>query len=273
LSEEGKLEKDKQEVAVPSWDVLEAESREIQPGVWLFISNNQGEIIRKIGATNASGFQRVSWDYSTESVTRITDKNVSWNPSGPWVAPGQYGAQLYKQIDGQFQPISDLIQFDVKALESHVSESPNFEEVVSFWESTEALSAKARSLSDDINEAQKSVEVFMKAYQRASKRDENLEKELVTTRNQLLLLAQKLGGSDVRNEVGEKNEYPTLWSYLYPAISGTRGATSGPTEEHKKYLAYAQTIEQNLRNELVQIVTNFESYKSALIQVGAPEIK
>ena len=55
--EERKLEKEGLEVTVPEWSVLEDESKELKPNVWLFIYSGE-KIVRKIKAKNNKGFNR-----------------------------------------------------------------------------------------------------------------------------------------------------------------------------------------------------------------------
>ena len=43
---------------------------------------------------------------------------------------------------------------------------------------------------------------------------------MLNNRNKVLDLQKKFGGSKVRKEIGEENEYPTVWSYLWSVSSG-----------------------------------------------------
>lgn len=266
-------EKENKPVGVPTWEILESEKREIKPSVWLFITNNQGEIIRKMEAINSAGIQRVTWDFSTESPVRISPDNVERNPSGTWVSPGLYDAQLFKRIDGKFSAISEKVEVQVVPMKPENIAAKNLNEVAAFWSETQSMSAKARALSEDISNAQKNVDVMIKAYERAPKQDVNLENDLMKKREQLLVLEQKLGGSKARSEVGEKEEFPTLWTYLYAATWGTNGSTYGPTPMHREYMQNAETIYNSLLSELTQITADFSAMKEPLKNIGAPEMK
>ena len=59
------------------------------------------------------------------------------------------------------------------------------------------------------------------------------KKDNLKTRIDILTLEQKINGSKARSEVGEKDEYPTIWNYLWSA-SGSSNSTYGPTSTHKK---------------------------------------
>jgi hypothetical protein len=146
-------------------------------------------------------------------------------------------------------------------------------EVVLFWSKTQKMSAKAQMLSEDVKSAQRKIDILIKAYQYAKQLDENLERELLAKREQLLRIEEKIGGSKSRSEVGEKNDFPTLWNYLYAAIWGTGNSTYGPTPTHQKSLNYAEKIWSDLALELTSSIADYESLKSRLLMLGAPEIR
>lgn len=273
IKTEKELQKENKAVGVPEWEVLEAEKRKMKPSVWLFITNASGEIIRKIEASNSAGIQRVTWDYSTESPNRIGIENLTYNPTGSWVAPGDYEAQLYNRIEGKFTPISEKVAVEVVPMRPENVSASNLNEVTAFWSKTQGVSAKARALSEDIKEAQKKLDVFIKAYERATQRDENLEQELMAKRGKLLLLQQKMGGSQARAEVGEKNEFPTVWNYLYAAVWGTSGSTYGPTPTHQKSLSNAEQLCNQLSEELGLILGDFDKIFRQMKVIGAPMIR
>ena len=82
-----------------------------------------------------------------------------------------------------------------------------------------------------------------------------------------------MGGSEVRSEVGEKNEFPTLWNYLYAAVWGTGGSTYGPTPTHQKSLANAEQLCNQLSEELGLILGDFDKIYRQMKAIGAPMIK
>ena len=75
---------------------------------------------------------------------------------------------------------------------------------------------------------------------------------------QCLNLEQKINGSKVRSEIGERNEYPTIWTYLW-AASGSSNSTYGPTKSHEKNLTNAKVIFNQLNIALNMIINSSES--------------
>ena len=78
------------------WDTLEKEKNEIEPEVWLFVSDQEKNIIKKIKAENESGYNRINWDLSTESKLSLS-LSEDEKRKGPMTGPGKYHSQLFSQ--------------------------------------------------------------------------------------------------------------------------------------------------------------------------------
>ena len=89
-------------------------------------------------------------------------------------------------------------------------------------------------------------------------------------RKEILELEQKIGGSKVRSEIGEQNEYPRMRDYLW-AASGS--STYGPTEMHKQSLANAEKIFIEIEIKLIKIEEMISPLLIQLKKISAPAIK
>ena len=159
--------------------------------------------------------------------------------TGPLVIPGRYSSQLYKQIEGEFTVVSDKVHFKVNPLTKGSLEGSPYDIVVRFWQEVYELRNKANDLSDNIKDTKKKINIALKAYERSKYIKKSLHSDLLDMRKEILELEQKIGGSKVRSEIGEQNEYPRMRDYLW-AASGS--STYGPTEMHKQSLANAEKI-------------------------------
>ena len=66
-------------------------------------------------ATNSKGYQRIHWDLKTASDYALTKSNYQMKHQVIWLHL-QYSAQLFKQIEGLYSPISELIAFSINPL-------------------------------------------------------------------------------------------------------------------------------------------------------------
>lgn len=269
--EEKKKEESDENFGFPEWSLLEKEKRALNPVVWLFIYDANNELIKKIAAKNNKGMNRIAWDLTQESVSTITKGDLDSNPSGAKVAPGKYYVELYKQVNGVFSLISNKAETVIEKQGKGSLESAPHQEVADFWQDVQVLYAVARDINSDINKAQKKLELMLTAYNRANKTDDEIAEGLVTLREEVMLLDQKMNGSEVRSEIGEKNEYPTIWDYLSYVSLGTGYSTSGPTSAHKENFKIAERIKDDLTGELENIETRLDNLEKQLKSIGAPD--
>jgi len=272
IKKEKEKEKENIEISVPDWKTLDEENKSLEPNVWLFIYSKEDKIIKKIKAKNNKGFNRVSWDLSTTSTKTISNKNLDKNESGHIINPGIYFAQLYKQIDGQFTEISEKISFKVKSLRKGSLDGSPSELVVKFWEDVSNLRNKTNDISSEIKDSKSKINQILKAYERAQNIDQNLHLDILKLRIKILDIEQKINGSKAKSEVGEQNDYPTIWSYLWSA-SGSSRSTYGPTKTQKISLENSKKLYDEYKKEIVGIQLSIKKILIELEKIEAPLIK
>ena len=256
LEEKNKNEK-------PNWSKIENELNEIPPSIWIFIYSKENEILRKIKANNSQGFNRISWDLKADAQYLITDKNISKDFYGNMVRPDKYYAQLHKKINGKFSPISNKTEFNVKALLSHVDDLKNIDAVVNYWEDIEKLKRSVYELSYKIDVAQSNLNKLLKAYNLSSKIDSLIERKILEIKDELNVLNKKFNGSKSKKEIGEQNEYPTIWSFLWSA-SGSSASTYGPTPSQLKSLENTKILRQDFNSQLLKINSKINNVNNDL---------
>ena len=89
-------------------------------------------ITKKIQAINKKGFNRISWDLTSESMEVLSSLNYNKEQSGPMVNYGQYSAKLFKRINGLDIPISEMVFFSIKPLYENSLKAQSTEKTVNF---------------------------------------------------------------------------------------------------------------------------------------------
>ena len=268
---EKKSEKENQIIEVPNWEILENEKKEINPAIWIFIYSDKN-IIKKVKAKNKKGLSRVSWNLSSESQSTISKKNFNKEESGSMVNPGEYSAQLFKQIEGEYISISDKKTFKVDQISEGALEGVSIEQVSQFRQKLNNLRNDGNNLSNDIKDLKVKINMMLKAYKRGELLDKKLHSTLLENRIKIMTLLENLGGSQARKEIGEENEFPSMWSYLWSASSGTN-SSYGPTKTHEKSLETANKIFTDIEDGYKEIYEAIKPLDSQLEKIGAPEIR
>ena len=269
--QEKKAKKENKIIEVPNWEILESEKKEINPAIWIFIYSNN-KIIKKVKAKNKKGLSRASWNLSSESQSTISEKNFNKEASGSMVNPGEYSAQLFKQIEGKYISISDKRTFKVNQISKGAIEGVSIEQISQFRNKLNNLRNDGNNLSNEIKDLKVKINMMLKAYKRAALLDEDLHATLLENRIKVMVLLEKLGGSQARKEIGEENEFPSMWSYLWSASSGAN-STYGPTKTHEKSLETANKIFIDIKNDYNEIDLAIKPLNIQLEKIEAPEIK
>jgi photosystem II stability/assembly factor-like uncharacterized protein len=119
--EEAKLVKDGKPVPFPGWDALRKEENEEKPTIVLTVTDEAGQVVRRITGPAAKGLHRVAWDLRYPAVwpTQLeTAEREAWerDPAGPFVVPGTFTVTLAKKVDGVLTPIAEPRTFAVEPL-------------------------------------------------------------------------------------------------------------------------------------------------------------
>ena len=270
LNQEKELEKNKKEVSTPAWNLLELEKNELTPSVWAFIYSQDGSIVKKVKAVNKSGFNRISWDLTSESKNIITKDNFENSSRGNLIAPDEYSAQMFKQIEGKYIAVSNKVKFNVVPLKQGALKGSPYNVVVSHWNEVSELRSKIYHLSKQIKDLKNKSLIALKAYQRAELVDEKINMKILSLREKILELELNVNGSSIKSKVGEQNDYPRMRDYIWAASSYS---TYGPTKQHKESLQNAHTLYNKFNKEYESLNQQIIPINNSLNKINAPVIK
>ena len=270
LNQEKELEKNKKEVSTPTWNLLESEKNELTPSVWAFIYSQDGNIVKKVKAINKSGFNRISWDLTSESKNIITKDNFENSSRGNLITPDEYSAQMFKQIEGKYIAVSNKVKFNVVPLKQGALKGSPYNVVVSHWNEVSELRSKIYHLSKLIKDLKNKNLIALKAYQRAELVDEKINMKILSLREKILELELNVNGSSIKSKVGEQNDYPRMRDYIWAASSYS---TYGPTKQHKESLQNAHTLYNKFNKEYESLNQQINPINNSLNKINAPVIK
>ena len=120
--EEKEKQKKGEDIKYPPYNTLRQEQDEPKPYILFTITDEQGNVLRKIKTDAKKGVNRIVWDFRYNLTTPISlepfDDSVPWNEpaKGYMVVPGKYFVSLSKFEDGVFTEIVKPKEFICKPL-------------------------------------------------------------------------------------------------------------------------------------------------------------
>jgi photosystem II stability/assembly factor-like uncharacterized protein len=106
----------------PSFEAMRAEDDEEDPYLLFTVTDEEGNVVRRLRADPKKGIQRIAWDLRYPASTPVDlsapgpDNPFSDPDVGPLAVPGTYSVSLSSVVDGVPTPLADGVPFQVAPL-------------------------------------------------------------------------------------------------------------------------------------------------------------
>ncbi len=277
--EEAKIEKDKgneprKENPYPTLEQLRAEERELEPAVVLIVSDEEGNVVRRVPASLKAGFHRVAWDLRYPPPTPIDLKEpeedvFSLPPPGAMAAPGKYTIRLAKRVDGVVTPIGDPQTVNVVPLYLSVMQESDRAAVLDFQKKAARVQRAVMGAAKATSEALTRVQYVRKGLDQIDGPDPKLVAEVNTIDKSLRDIDEEIRGDAVLRSHNEPVP-PSLTSRVETAVGGFT-TTSGPTTTQREALKLAEQQAKPLLERLRNLIdTDLADIEKRMNALGAP---
>ena len=258
----------------PTLEQLRAEEREIEPAVVMIVSDEEGNVIRRVNGPAKGGFHRVAWDlrYPPPSPIELKEPEpdvFSPPPGGPLVAPGTYTVRVVKRIDGVDTPLGSAQTFNVVPLYLPIMKESDRAAVLDFQKKAASLQRTVMSASRVAQEALTRIQYIRRALDEIAGPDPKLVAQVNSVDAALRDIDDQLNGDPILRRANEPAP-PSLLDRVNTAVNGLT-TTAPPTATHRESLALAQQQTGPLLERLHKLIevdlANVEKQMNAL---GAP---
>ncbi len=245
----------------PSWEDLRKEDNEENPYLLFTITDEEGNVVRRLKTGVSSGINRVSWDLrypSTRPVKMGSDDDASGFP----VMPGKYKVTMSVFIDGSLTQVANPLEFNAKVLENTTLPAKDRRELVAFQKKVSELSRAVNGAVETVNDIQSKIEILKSALLRT----ENAPHELTELANRILQRNKEIYTLLVDDEtISRRNEpvKPKISARLSEVSGGMWRTTSDPTKSYLNNYQIAseefKTVLRDLQNLISFDVKKLES--------------
>ncbi len=194
--EESKAEKSGTAMVYQTEEQLTAEGMQPSPAIELKVTDESGDVVRRIEGPVTSGIHRVSWDLRYPSmVVREKPRNYG-SDDGPLVMPGKYTVTLYHQADGKTTQLSQPQSFTVYVPGEDTMPPADHEALVAFQQKVTKLHGAVYGALQTANQLKSRLVLIEKALNQAPANVENLRADVYNMQIKLDSILIQLQGNE-----------------------------------------------------------------------------
>jgi photosystem II stability/assembly factor-like uncharacterized protein len=272
-------EKEKQKkgenIKYPGYDTLKAEMEEPESFLLFTITDEQGNVVRKIKTARNKGLNKIVWDLRYAAFTPLSlttfDESVPWSEpdKGYMVVPGKYYVSLSEFRDGKLSELTGKQEFICKPL-NIVSLPVEDKNALDRFNIKVAELTRAITGADAFRrELVGNIDYLKKAVIESASLPQEVYTSIVNIESDLRELNRKLNGDQLRTRY--EGAAPTSVRERVELITGTLwNTTAAPTTTFiKSYEAAAEKFDEILMS-LKTINDKIKQVEADLEKFGAP---
>ena len=274
LAAEKEKQKKGEDTPYPSWDELRREDREEAPAILLTVTDEDGDVVRRLSAPATAGFNRVAWDlrYPAFDPTNLSPGELDpWDrlPVGPLAAPGRYTVSLAKRVGGVVTPIGAPQSFKAVPVGTSSLPAADRRALLAFEDKTGRLQRAVLGAVRASGEAQVRIDHLKQALADTPDADPKLQNELRAIESRLKDVNAELSGDPTRATRNESTP-PSITDRVQQVVGGHWDATSAPTATHRRGYDIAAKEFAPVLAKLRQVVADLKRLEDAAEASGAP---
>ena len=268
---EAALVKEGKPVPFPGWDALRREEREVKPQVVLTVTDEAGQVVRRVSGPAGKGLHRVAWDlrYPPVEPTELEApqrEEWDWVPVGPFVVPGKFTVTLGKVVDGVMTPIAEARTFTVESLAMATLPEKDKAALLGFQKKAGELQRAMMGAGAAAEDALKAFPFIRKALIDAPKADPKLAETARAIEGRLRDQLVVLFGDRTKQRRSEPSS-PSLMDRLTAQLDATGPITA---TARRGYDIAADGFEKLLEEMRRTIEVDLKKLQSDLEAAGAP---
>ncbi|MBT8392435.1 MAG: glycosyl hydrolase [Ignavibacteria bacterium] len=273
--EEKEKQKSGDDIKYPSYDRLESEMNEQDAYLLFTVTDEQGNVIRKLKTEGKKGVNRIVWDFRYTSFTPISlepfDDSVPWVEAdkGYMVVPGKYFVSLSKFKDGTFTELVQAKEFNCLTLNNTTLPSEDKSALDAFNKKVAELTRAVTGADAYRKELVDKLAYLKKAIMDGANVEANVFENILAIELDIKELNKKLNGDNLRRRY--EGAVPSSVKDRVNLITGALwSTTAAPTTTFIKSYDDAAGKFGEILNSLKLIDDDIKQVEDELEKSGAP---
>ena len=221
----------------PGWDAMAEEDREKAPIYLLEIRDSGGSVVDRISAPVGKGLHRVAWGLRYAPLSGSASGG-SFRGAAPFVVPGEYTVQAFRQTEIELVALSEAQSFQVEAIGDPSLPAQDRKDVLAFQMKVGKLQQAISAAGQMIGTAQQELDAIQSVVQDGRLLDLGLLKEVRVLERKLEAARISLFGDSTKERrfaIGA----PSISRRVQNALFGTLRQTYGPTKTNRRQFEIA----------------------------------
>ncbi len=274
VQSERQLNNSNSDVPFPGYDKLSDEMTEKSASIILTIKDSNGNHIRNVKQNASNGSGKIAWNLRHKSYYPVragrAQSNWWFNPSGPYVTPGEYQAELYLENNGSVEKLDGPVSFNVKPLRKGTLEGSSYDDYNNFRNMVSSLYIEISKYEDEFNLMKAKVQLLEKASMELEDFSPEMIKKIADFKSKYKNIEYELDGNPARAEIGEWDKV-TLAARIRIAMQGL-STSYGPTELNSSNLEIARKMFNESKSVIESLKAELESLENQIKELNPPHL-
>ena len=274
IQSERQLNNSNSDVPFPGYDKLSDEMTEKSASIILTIKDSNGNHIRNVKQNASNGSGKIAWNLRHKSYYPVragrAQSNWWFNPSGPYVTPGEYQAELYLESNGSVEKLDGPVSFNVKPLRKGTLEGSSYDDYNNFRNMVSSLYIEISKYEDEFNLMKAKVQLLEKASMELEDFSPEMIKKIADFKSKYNNVEYELDGNPARAEIGEWDKV-TLAARIRIAMQGL-STSYGPTELNSSNLEIARKMFNESKSVIESLKAELESLENQIKELNPPHL-
>jgi len=233
------------------------------------ITDEYGNVVRKLKEKVKSGINRVAWDLtfaSTNPVKKVTDKNEGGTP----VLPGEYSVELFMSVDGELSNIAGPQSFEATVLQNTTLPAADRSELVTFQKGFYEFNRAVEGALNATRDLKTNTDILIDAIKQTPGAPNTLMDDALRIKRETDDVLQLLYKDET---IANRNEprLPTIYDRLNELAWGMWRTTSSPTQtQRESFNVVSEEFTPILAQIKRLIEIDLDNLEVQMEQYGAP---
>lgn len=238
------LVKEKLPIPIPPMDSIRAEENEVAPHLIFTITDEEGNVIRKLYQRPSKGMNRVTWDLRYASPYPVNLKDDKFDPlassgrGGMMVMPGKYDVSLALYVRGEVQELAGPVEFSAVVLNNTTLPAEDRAELVAFQREVSDLTRVFEGARRQTNELMNRSRLIRQTLQQSPDAPPVLVQKVVSLESELEHILWTFNGQEAK--ASDEENWPAqvpLNDRLRSLIAPHWGSTAAVTQTQRDVFA------------------------------------